>query len=61
MHVKVSEQAINCPEKIPGVEISQVGLTEAVVLNPFECWKFSELFLKWNMEQFHSDFELEYP
>ena len=61
MHVKVSEQAINCPEKIPGVEISQVGLTEAVLLNPFECWKLSELFQKLNMEPFHSDFELEYP
>ena len=57
--MKVSEQAINCPDKIPSVEISQVGLIEAALLNSFECWKFSELFQKWNMEQFHSEFELE--
>ena len=59
MHVKVSEQAINCPDKIPSVEISQVGLIEAALLNPFEYWKLSESFQKWNMEQLYSDIELE--
>ena len=59
MYVKVSEQAINCPDKIPSVEISQVGLIEAALLNPFEYWKLSELYPKWNMEQLYSDIELE--
>ena len=35
---KVSEQTINCPENILGVNILPVGLIEAVLLNPFEIY-----------------------
>ena len=35
MGAKVFEQTIYCPENIPGVNISPIGLIEAVLLNPF--------------------------